>query len=65
MMVEFTRGGNTYQCAVGVVSPPPATLRMTFRACTLKPPVMLDLAYLATDEIRGIALYRPVEEPES
>jgi hypothetical protein len=62
MTIEFTRNGKTYVCALATVLPPPVTIQIPFRPCVLKPPHMLVLDFVATDELRGIALYKPVRE---
>jgi hypothetical protein len=66
MIIEFARHGKTYQCSVAAPvedeSPPPPTIRIPFRPCVLKPPFQLELIFLATDEVRGIELYKPVAE---
>jgi len=59
--VEFQVAGKVYQCAVGDGPPPPETLKLVFKPCTLKPPVELQLRFLGTDELRGVELYRPAE----
>ncbi|HEY6371272.1 MAG TPA: hypothetical protein VIX37_11890 [Candidatus Sulfotelmatobacter sp.] len=60
--IEFTRLGKTYQCAHAVAGDPPSTLTIPFRPCVLRPPFRLELAFLATDDVRGIELYKPVRE---
>jgi hypothetical protein len=65
MIIEFARHGKTYQCSVAAPvedESPPATIRIPFQPCVLKPPFQLDLIFLATDEVRGIELYKPVGE---
>jgi hypothetical protein len=58
MIVEFERDGNTYRCVIGApAGPPPARLAVTFRPCVRKPAMVLELAYLEHDEVRGIELY--------
>lgn len=56
--VEFEYGGKTYQTSVGADTPP-LTVKLTLKPCVLKPPVELQLQWLATDELRGLELYRP------
>jgi len=63
MIVEFVRHGKTYQCAFATPTAPPPTIRVPYRPCVLRPPVLLELAYLATDDVRGIELYKPIAEP--
>ena len=43
MIVEFERDGRTYRCSIAKLpdQPPPATLKISFRPCALKPPFML------------------------
>jgi hypothetical protein len=36
---------------------PPASVKLTLRPCWRKPPVKLRLAYLYTNEERGVAIY--------
>jgi hypothetical protein len=62
MTVEFVRNGKTYTCAVAAPVPPPATIKILFRPCVLKPPFHLELMFLGTDEVRAIQLYKPVRE---
>jgi hypothetical protein len=62
MILEFTRHGKTYQSAIAVPTPRPATITIIFRPCPLKAPFQLELAFLGTDELRGIELYQPVRE---
>jgi hypothetical protein len=63
MIIEFSRHGKTYQCALAApLDAPPARITVPFRPCVLKPPVELELNWLTTDEVRGIELYRPVRE---
>ena len=64
MTIEFSRHGKTYQCSAGapVNGRPPATMRIPFRPCPLRSPFWLELEWRATDDIRGIELYKPVKE---
>jgi hypothetical protein len=65
MTIEFSRFGSTYQCAVAApLGPPPRQLTIPFRPCVLKPPFELTLAWLGTDEVRGIELYRPIRSSQ-
>lgn len=63
MTVEFVRNGKTYQCSLTKGwGAPPALLTIPFKPCVLRPPVRLELAHVATDDIRGVEIYRPVAE---
>ena len=64
MNIEFRHHGKTYQCsrAAPADEPPPNKLSIVFQPCVLRPPFLLELAFLGTDGIRGIELYRPVQE---
>lgn len=63
MVVEFTARNRTYQCAVAVPpGPPPARIQIPFRPCALRPPTMLELDWIATDDLRSVELYKPVME---
>jgi hypothetical protein len=64
MIVEFTRHGKTYQSAIAVPldQPPPPIIKIPFQPCVLRPPYFLELAFLTTDELRGIELYKPIAE---
>jgi hypothetical protein len=60
VIVEFTRYGKTYQCTLPAPLPPPATITIRFRPCILKPPMGLKRVWRATDELRGVELYRAI-----
>jgi len=62
MTIEFSRSGNTYQCAVAAPVPPPETITILFQPCVLKPPFTLEQAHQGTDDVRGIELYKPIRE---
>lgn len=59
MIVEFTRRGKTYQLTVP--GAPAPTIKIPFRPCPLKPPGELELSWVATDELRAIELYKPIQ----
>ena len=56
--LEFEYGGKTYEASLGA-DVAPHTVKLSIRPCALKPPVELQLQWLATDELRGLELYRP------
>ena len=59
MIVEFARRGKTYQFTLPVPMPPPPTITIPFRECPLRPLLHLELMWRATDDVRGVELYRP------
>ena len=63
MIVEFTYTRKTYQFTVAQPAPPPATITIPFRPCVLRPPFDLKLAWRATDDVRGVELYKPMLGP--
>jgi hypothetical protein len=62
MLIEFSRHGKTYQFVKPSLrgEPPPLKLTIPFKPCVLRDPVLLELEWIGTDDVRMIELYRPV-----
>jgi hypothetical protein len=62
MTYQFTRHGKIYQSTVSTPlhAPPPPSIVVFFRQ-TPKPPCLLKLGWLKTDD-RGIEIYGPLEK---
>jgi hypothetical protein len=61
VLIEFSRFGRTYQQSVNATAPPDV-LVIPFRPCVLRPAFELELSHVATDDVRGIELYKAVRE---
>ena len=62
MQVEFVHRGKTYETQFPSLGDgPPARIALPFRPCVLRPEITLRLAWVGTDDVRGIEIYRPEE----